>query len=87
LAFADLTGLDRDGRRIGLAFVPARPVFADVDAERVTLDPSACAAAVTSKTRAIARTPKLSARAPTAHTSLSGATRLPWNGVPCGSRK
>ena len=31
----------------------ARPVFADVEDARVTLDPAACAAAITSKTRAI----------------------------------
>jgi dTDP-4-amino-4,6-dideoxygalactose transaminase len=31
----------------------ARPVFADIDATRVTLDPSSCASAVTSRTRAI----------------------------------
>ncbi len=31
----------------------ARPVFADVDPDRLTLDPDACAAAVTSRTRAI----------------------------------
>jgi dTDP-4-amino-4,6-dideoxygalactose transaminase len=31
----------------------ARPVFADIDAERLTLDPSAAAAAVTPRTRAI----------------------------------
>lgn len=39
----------------GLAVIAAgaRPVFADVEAGRVTLDPSACAAAVTSKTKAI----------------------------------
>ncbi len=39
----------------GLAVIAAgaRPVFADVEAERITLDASACAAAVTSKTRAI----------------------------------
>jgi len=39
----------------GLAVIAAgaRPVFADVEPERITLDPSACAAAVTSKTRAI----------------------------------
>ncbi len=39
----------------GLAVIAAgaRPVFADVTADRVTLDPASCAAAVTSKTRAI----------------------------------
>jgi dTDP-4-amino-4,6-dideoxygalactose transaminase len=31
----------------------ARPVFADVDAERLTMDPRAAAAAITPKTRAI----------------------------------
>jgi len=31
----------------------ARPVFADIDAERLTIDPAAVAAAVTSRTRAI----------------------------------
>ena len=31
----------------------ARPVFADIDADRLTLDPAAAAAAVTSRTRAI----------------------------------
>jgi dTDP-4-amino-4,6-dideoxygalactose transaminase len=31
----------------------ARPVFADVEGDRLTLDPASCAAAVTSKTRAI----------------------------------
>jgi dTDP-3-amino-3,4,6-trideoxy-alpha-D-glucose transaminase len=31
----------------------ARPVFADVDHARITLDPAACEAAITSKTRAI----------------------------------
>jgi dTDP-4-amino-4,6-dideoxygalactose transaminase len=31
----------------------ARPVFADIDPERLTLDPSAAAAAITSRTRAI----------------------------------
>ena len=33
--------------------VGARPVFADVDPERLTLDPAACAAAVTPRTRAV----------------------------------
>lgn len=39
----------------GLAVVSAgaRPVFADIDAERLTMDPAACAAAVSSRTRAI----------------------------------
>ena len=39
----------------GLAVLAAgaRPVFADVDPERLTMDPSACAAAVTPRTRAI----------------------------------
>jgi dTDP-4-amino-4,6-dideoxygalactose transaminase len=39
----------------GLAVIAAgaRPVFADVESERVTIDPAACAAAVTSRTRAI----------------------------------
>src|SRR5712691_7696265 len=41
----------------------------------------------TSKTRATARMPKPSASAPTAHTSFSGATRLPCNGVPWVSWK
>jgi hypothetical protein len=41
----------------------------------------------TANTRATARIPNPSASAPTAHTSLSGATRLPCNGVPCVSRK
>ena len=31
----------------------ARPVFADVDPERLTIDPASCAAAVTTRTRAI----------------------------------
>ena len=31
----------------------ARPVFADIDPDRLTLDPSAAAAAITSRTRAI----------------------------------
>jgi len=31
----------------------ARPVFADIDPERLTMDPAACSAAVTSRTRAI----------------------------------
>jgi len=39
----------------GLAVLAAgaRPVFADVDPDRLTLDPAACAAAVTPRTRAI----------------------------------
>jgi dTDP-4-amino-4,6-dideoxygalactose transaminase len=39
----------------GLAVIAAgaRPVIADVDAETLTLDPSACAAAITTRTRAI----------------------------------
>ena len=39
----------------GLAVLAAgaRPVFADVEPERLTIDPGACAAAVTSRTRAI----------------------------------
>jgi dTDP-4-amino-4,6-dideoxygalactose transaminase len=39
----------------GLAVLAAgaRPVFADVDPERLTIDPGACAAAVTPRTRAI----------------------------------
>src|SRR5262249_9807601 len=41
----------------------------------------------TSNTRATARMPKPSASAPTAHTSFSGATRLPCNGVPWVSWK
>jgi hypothetical protein len=41
----------------------------------------------TSNTRATARMPKPSANAPTVHTSFSGATRLPWNGVPWVSWK
>jgi hypothetical protein len=41
----------------------------------------------TVKTRATARIPSPSANAPTAHTSTSGATRLPCNGVPWVSRK
>ena len=39
----------------------------------------------TSNTRATARRPHPSARAPTAHTSTSGVTRLPCNSVPCVS--
>src|SRR5437879_5956307 len=41
----------------------------------------------TANTRATARMPKPSASAPTAHTSRSGATRLPCNGVPWVSWK
>src|SRR6266705_2756040 len=41
----------------------------------------------TSNTRATARMPKPSASAPTAHTSCSGTTRLPCNGVPWVSWK
>lgn len=39
----------------GLAVVAAgaRPVFADVDPERLTMDPRACAAAITPRTRAV----------------------------------
>jgi dTDP-3-amino-3,4,6-trideoxy-alpha-D-glucose transaminase len=39
----------------GLAVLAAgaRPVFADVDPERLTIDPASCAAAVTTRTRAI----------------------------------
>ena len=39
----------------GLAVLAAgaRPVFADVDPERLTLDPGSCAAAVTTRTRAV----------------------------------
>src|SRR5215510_1703016 len=40
----------------------------------------------TSNTRATARMPQPSASVPTAHTSFSGATRLPCNGVPHVSR-
>ena len=40
----------------------------------------------TSKTRATARMPSPSAKAPTAHTTSSGATRVPCKGVPWVSR-
>src|SRR6187549_2610930 len=38
---------------LAIQMVGARPVFADIDAARLTLDPQAAAAAVTSRTRAI----------------------------------
>jgi dTDP-3-amino-3,4,6-trideoxy-alpha-D-glucose transaminase len=38
---------------LAILLAGARPVFADVDARRLTLDPAAAAAAVTSRTRAI----------------------------------
>jgi dTDP-4-amino-4,6-dideoxygalactose transaminase len=38
---------------LAIMMAGARPVFADIDADRLTLDPRAAAAAVTSKTRAI----------------------------------
>ena len=38
---------------LAVLMVGARPVFADVDAERLTIDPAAIGAAVTSRTRAI----------------------------------
>lgn len=38
---------------LAIMMTGARPVFADIDAERLTLDPAACAAAVTSRTAAI----------------------------------
>jgi len=38
---------------LGVIMAQARPVIADVDARTLTLDPAACAAAVTSRTRAI----------------------------------
>jgi dTDP-4-amino-4,6-dideoxygalactose transaminase len=38
---------------LAVLMVGARPVFADVDAERLTIDPAAIDAAVTSRTRAI----------------------------------
>jgi dTDP-4-amino-4,6-dideoxygalactose transaminase len=38
---------------LAVMMVGARPVFADIDPERLTLDPAAVAAAITSKTRAI----------------------------------
>ena len=38
---------------LSILMAGARPVFADIDAERLTIDPDAVAAAVTSRTRAI----------------------------------
>jgi dTDP-4-amino-4,6-dideoxygalactose transaminase len=38
---------------LAIMMVGARPVFADIDADRLTLDPAAAAAAVTPRTRAI----------------------------------
>jgi dTDP-4-amino-4,6-dideoxygalactose transaminase len=38
---------------LAIMMAGARPVFADIDAERLTLDPEAAAAAITSRTRAI----------------------------------
>lgn len=38
---------------LAIMMVGARPVFADIDADRLTLDPAATAAAVTSRTKAI----------------------------------
>ena len=38
---------------LAIMMAGARPVFADIDPERLTLDPAAAAAAVTSRTRAI----------------------------------
>jgi dTDP-4-amino-4,6-dideoxygalactose transaminase len=38
---------------LAIAMVGARPVFADIDPHRLTLDPAAAAAAVTSRTRAV----------------------------------
>ena len=38
---------------LAILMTGARPVFADIDPERLTLDPDAAAAAVTSRTRAI----------------------------------
>ena len=38
---------------LAVVSVGARPVFADVDPDRLTLDPAACAAAVTQRTRAV----------------------------------
>lgn len=38
---------------LGILMTGARPVFADIDPERLTIDPEAAAAAVTSRTRAI----------------------------------
>lgn len=38
---------------LAIMMAGARPVFADIDAERLTIDPAAAAAAVTARTRAI----------------------------------
>jgi len=38
---------------LGVLMAGATPVFADVDAERLTLDPASCAAAITTRTAAI----------------------------------
>src|SRR6185436_17508296 len=38
---------------LAIMMVGARPVFADVDPRRLTIDPAAAAAAITSRTRAI----------------------------------
>jgi dTDP-4-amino-4,6-dideoxygalactose transaminase len=38
---------------LGIMLAGARPVFADIDPQRLTLDPAATAAAVTSRTRAV----------------------------------
>jgi dTDP-3-amino-3,4,6-trideoxy-alpha-D-glucose transaminase len=38
---------------LAIMMTGARPVFADIDAERLTIDPAACAAAVTPRTAAI----------------------------------
>lgn len=38
---------------LAIMMTGARPVFADIDAERLTMDPAACAAAVTPRTAAI----------------------------------
>jgi dTDP-4-amino-4,6-dideoxygalactose transaminase len=38
---------------LAVTSIGARPVFVDVEADRLTMDPDACAAAVTSRTRAI----------------------------------
>lgn len=38
---------------LAVAVTGARPIFADVDPERLTLDPASCAASVTRRTRAI----------------------------------
>ena len=38
---------------LAIVMAGARPVFADIDPERLTLDPAAAAAAVTSRTRAL----------------------------------